>query len=61
MATNINWTKELLREAKRRFPNENTAYLALDLNVPFEAFKKLASRRGWRKTKKYLRSIGRGK
>lgn len=61
MATRINWSKELLRQAKKRFPNESTAFIAKDLGFPFEAFKKLASRRGWHKTKKHMRSLGRKK
>jgi hypothetical protein len=53
------WTKEVLREAKRRFPNENTHDLADALGVSFEAFKKKAYRLGWRKSQTYLRSLGR--
>ncbi len=54
----INW-KELWREAKRRFPHENTRELAADLGVSYEALKKRASRLGLRKTKKHLKSLGR--
>ena len=61
MGKKINWTKELLREAKRLFPNKSTRSLAAYLGVPYEALKKKASRLGWRKTRKHLRSIVRGK
>jgi len=51
------WTKERIKELKRRFPKENTAKLADEMDISYEALKKKASRLGLRKSPRYLRSL----
>ena len=56
MADSI-WTKERIKELKRRFPKENTAKLADEMDISYEALKKKASRLGLTKSPRYLRSL----
>jgi len=51
------WTKERIKELKRRFPKENTAKLADEMDISYEALKKKASRLGLTKSPRYLRSL----
>lgn len=53
------WTKDDIKTLKKLFPNTNTAEVAGVLGRPLEAVKKHASRLGLKKSKKYLRSLGR--
>ena len=53
------WTKSELSLLKKLFPNNPTAKIAAKLNRPTDAVKKKASRMGLRKTKKYMKSLGR--
>ena len=53
------WTKDDLKLLKQMFSNNATADVAAKLGRPTEAVKKKASRMGLRKTKKYMKSLGR--
>ena len=53
------WTKGELSKLKKLFPTNPTAKISETLGRPNDAVKKKASRMGLRKSKKYLRSIGR--
>jgi hypothetical protein len=54
------WTKADVNLLKRMFPTNSTASIAAKLGRPTEAVKKKASRMGLRKSKKYMKSLGRG-
>lgn len=54
------WTKDDVKKLKQKFRNSSTADVAKELGRPLDAVKKKASRMGLTKTKKYLKSIGRG-
>jgi len=54
------WAKEDIQKLKKLFGNNSTADVAKELGRGVEATKKKASRMGLRKTKKYMKSIGRG-
>lgn len=53
------WTKETVKELKRRFANEPTRRLAIEMGISYEALKKQASRLGLRKSRRHMRSLGR--
>ncbi|HSW01829.1 MAG TPA: hypothetical protein VLI39_16790 [Sedimentisphaerales bacterium] len=53
------WTKDDVKELKKLFPNRPTAEVAAELGRPTEAVKKKASRMGLRKSKKYMKGLGR--
>lgn len=53
------WTKTNLRDLKTFFPHKSTRDVSYILNRPELAVKKKASRLGLKKSKKYLKSIGR--
>ena len=53
------WTPSDLKLLKQKFPNTATAEVAAKLGRPVDAVKKKASRMGLRKTKKYMKSLGR--
>jgi hypothetical protein len=53
------WTKSELGQLKKLFPNSPTAQVAAKLGRPTDAVKKKASRMGLRKTRKYMKSLGR--
>lgn len=53
------WTKADVNLLKKLFPNNPTASIAAKLRRPTEAVKKKASRMGLRKSKKYMKSLGR--
>jgi len=53
------WTKNDLQLLKKLFANNATADVSAKLGRPNEAVKKKASRMGLRKTKKYMKSLGR--
>lgn len=53
------WTKDDVKELKKLFPNRPTAEVAAELGRPTEAVKKKASRMGLRKSRKYMKSLGR--
>ena len=53
------WTKSELGTLKKLFPNNPTAKIAAKLGRPTDAVKKKASRMGLRKSKKYMKSLGR--
>lgn len=52
------WTKEDLKKLKALFPNQSTASVARLLGRPVEGTKKKASRLGLKKSKKYMKSLG---
>lgn len=54
------WTKGDLALLKKLFGNKSTAFVAAELGRPFDAVKKKASRMGLRKTRKYMKTLGRG-
>jgi hypothetical protein len=54
------WSKSELNKLKKLFPNNPTAKISAMLGRPNDAVKKKASRMGLRKSKKYLKSLGRG-
>ena len=53
------WTKGELNQLKKLFPNNPTAKISSTLGRPNDAVKKKASRMGLRKSKRYLKSLGR--
>ncbi len=53
------WSKSEISLLKKLFPSNLTAKVAAKLGRPVEAVKKKASRMGLKKTKKYLKSLGR--
>jgi hypothetical protein len=53
------WTKDDVKELKKLFPNRPTAEVAAELGRPTEAVKKKASRMGLRKSRKYMKGLGR--
>jgi len=53
------WSKSDINLLRRLFPNNPTATIAAKLGRPLDAVKKKASRMGLRKSKKYLKSLGR--
>lgn len=53
------WTKSDLNLLKKLFPNNPTAKIAAKLGRATDAVKKKASRMGLRKSKKYMKSLGR--
>ncbi len=53
------WTKADVAKLKKMFSGNPTAKVAKALGRPFDAVKKKASRMGLKKTKKYLKSLGR--
>lgn len=53
------WTKDEIAYLKRFFPGYPTATLAGDMGRPVEAVKKKASRMGLKKSRKYLKTLGR--
>ena len=53
------WTKSDLSLLKKLFANNPTAKIAAKLGRPLDAVKKKASRMKLRKSKKYLKTLGR--
>lgn len=53
------WSKAETNLLRKLFPNTATAQIAAKLGRPTDAVKKKASRMKLKKSKKYLRSIGR--
>ena len=53
------WSKDDLKQLKKLFPNHPTADVASNLGRPTEAVKKKASRMGLKKSRKYMKSLGR--
>ena len=54
------WSKSELSLLKKLFSNNPTAAISAKLGRPNDAVKKKASRMGLRKSKKYMRTLGRG-
>ena len=57
--TKGSWTRNDVKQLKRLFPDRPTAEVAAELGRPTEAVKKKASRMGLRKSRRYMRSLGR--
>ncbi len=53
------WSEKDLKTLKALFPNTPTAIVAKKVKRKVDAVKKKASRMGLRKSKRYLKSIGR--
>ena len=53
------WTRDDVKSLRKLFPNRATADVAAKLGRPTEAVKKKASRMGLKKTKSYMKSLGR--
>jgi len=53
------WTKDDVKELRKLFPNRPTAEVAAELGRPTEAVKKKASRMGLKKSRKYMKGLGR--
>ncbi len=53
------WSKNDLKELKKLFPNHPTAEVAAELGRPTEAVKKKASRMGLKKSRRYMKGLGR--
>ena len=53
------WSKSDINLLRKLFPNNPTAMIAAKLGRPTEAVKKKASRMGLRKSKRYMKSLGR--
>ena len=58
-ATKGLWSKSDVSLLKKLFPSNPTAKVAARLGRPTDAVKKKASRMGLRKSKKYMKSLGR--
>jgi len=54
------WSTRELNLLKKLFASEPTAKIAAKLGRPTEAVKKKASRMGLRKSKRYMKTLGRG-
>ena len=54
------WSKSELTLLKKLIPNNPTAQIAAKLGRPTDAVKKKASRMRLRKSKRHLKSLGRG-
>ncbi len=57
--TKGSWTRDDVKQLKKLFPDRPTAEVAAQLGRPTEAVKKKASRMGLKKSKKYMKSLGR--
>ncbi len=57
--TKGSWTRDDVKQLKRLFPDRPTADVAASLGRPTEAVKKKASRMGLKKSRRYMRSLGR--
>ena len=57
--TKGSWTRDDVKQLKKLFPNRPTAEVAAELGRPTEAVKKKASRMGLRKSRRYMKSLGR--
>jgi len=53
------WLKSEVSLLKKLFPSNPTAKIAAQLGRPTDAVKKKASRMGLRKSRKYMKSLGR--
>ncbi len=53
------WTKGDVKELRKLFPNRPTAEVAASLGRPTEAVKKKASRMGLKKSRVYMKGLGR--
>jgi len=53
------WSKSEINLLKKLFSNNPTAKIAAELGRSVDTVKKKASRMGLRKSKKYMRSLGR--
>ena len=53
------WSKSEISLLRKLFPSNPTAKVAAKLGRPDDTVKKKASRMGLKKTKKYLKSLGR--
>lgn len=53
------WTKAKVAWLRKYFPSNSTAWCANMLCYPLASVKKKASRLGLKKTKKYMRALGR--
>ena len=53
------WSKDDIKQLRKLFPSHATADVASTLKRPTEAVKKKASRMGLRKSKSYMKSLGR--
>ena len=53
------WSKSEVNLLRKLFPNNRTAKVAAKLGRPVELVKKKASRMGFKKSKKYMKSLGR--
>jgi len=53
------WSKDDVKLLRKLFPSSPTAEIAAKLGRPTDAVKKKASRMGLRKSKKYMKSLGR--
>ena len=53
------WSKSEVALLRKLFPNNSTAKVAARLGRSLDTVRKKASRIGLKKTKKYLRSLGR--
>jgi len=59
-ATKGTWTKDDLKLLKKLFSNNLTSEVAKALGRPYDAVKKKAARMGLRKSKSYMKKLGRG-
>jgi hypothetical protein len=57
--TKGSWTRDDVKQLKKLFPDRPTADVAAELGRPTEAVKKKASRMGLRKSRRYMKSLGR--
>ena len=53
------WSKGEVSLLRKLFPSNPTARIAAELGRPTDAVKKKASRMGLRKSKRYMKSLGR--
>ena len=53
------WSRDDVRQLKKLFPSRSTAEVATKLGRPTEAVKKKASRMGLKKSRRYMKTLGR--
>jgi len=53
------WSRDDVKSLRKLFPSRPTADVAARLGRPTEAVKKKASRMGLKKTRSYMKSLGR--
>lgn len=59
MGRPVKWPEATLIKLEARYPHERTDVLAEELGIPLASLKWYASKKGWRKTRKFKSDLGR--